>query len=409
MLAANDKTVARFYSAPSYVPDWGRAELREMLRCFVTKRIVRGQETVQLCEAVCHELGVPYALPFNRARWAIQAALVSMGIGTEDEVVVPSYVCDTVLQPIFNLGARPVFADTGPALHLSVATVERAITSRTKAVIVAHLYGNVAPVAAIDDLLAGSGVALLDDAAQSYGAQCGERPVGTFGACGVVGCGPGKSLAGPAGGLVITRDPKLYERMIASDLRQYESAATVARRVLAFWAWFRFRRLTLGFKPISDALLGISKSADTDPRAMSNLDAALALHQLSTWGRNARRRRALGKEIVSRLGDSGRYCVSDFSSAAIALRVVLILPPSGPGASEVVGFLHRAGIEARRGYEPLHKISTLAADGVGLPGVDALANRIVLLPVASSLLERRPRRALEELGVWIAGGSEERD
>ncbi len=402
MLSANDRTVARFYSVPSYVPDWGLREFRVMVRCLVTNRIVRGDYPRQLCEIASEELGVPYALPFNRARWAIQAALGALEVGGGDEVVVPSYVCESVLQPIANLGAQPVYADTGPDLHLSVDTVERAITTRTKAVIVAHLYGNAAPIAAIENLLAGSGVALIDDAAQSLGARSDGRPVGTFGTCGMVGCGPGKSLAGPAGGLLLTRERELYDR-IASNPPRNESAATVFRRVLAFWIWFRLRRYTLGFKPISDALLAASKSSDAQPRWMSNLDAALVLEQHGKWHRNADLRRGVGEEILRVLGDAEHFCISDLSPSGIALRIVLILPEAGPTANEVVAFLHRAGIEARRGYEPLHGTADTA--GESLPVTETLSERTVLLPVTSSLMRRRPRQALEKLAAWILTGA----
>ena len=103
-------------------------------------------------------------------------ALRALGLGSGDEVILPSYICRSAVEGVQGVGAVPVFADVGSDLHLTAETVRGAITPRTKAVIVAHLFGKAAPVDRIERSLRGTGIALIDDAAQSLGARCaGDR------------------------------------------------------------------------------------------------------------------------------------------------------------------------------------------------------------------------------------------
>jgi len=407
MLSANERPTSQFYTVPSYVPDWGWTEFRIMAACLLTGRIVRGEGPERLCDLVRRNLGVGYALPVNRGRYGIQLGLEAIGVGKGDEVVLPSHVCEAALEPIINVGARPVFSDVDPNLHPSVETVRRVTNRNTKCVIVPHLYGNVAPIDEIEEFLDGSGIPLIDDAAQSFGARRAGRLVGTFGVCGVVGCGPGKSLAGPAGGVLVTDDPKIYERAVSITIPE-EKSSSVFRRVCAFWTWFRFRRYFLGFKRFSDQALSQSgKSGDRVGR-MSNLDARIAIRQLESWASYANRRRAHAKRILQVLRQCARFCISDLSSSGVVLRLVFVLPAGAPTAEEAVRFLARSGIEGRRTYEPLHR--EMKAQGVELPKTDALWERTLLIPISNRLFTTKIQRsALEEFSKWLLGEKVETD
>ncbi len=389
MLPSNDQPTSRFYAVPSYVPKWGWAEFRIAAQCILTDRLVEGSYPRRLRELVRTELGLPYALTVNRARYAIQLALEAMEIGEGDDVVIPSFVCDAVLVPIRNVGANPVFAEIGPDLHLTADTVGRAITNKTRCVIVPHLFGNVAPIDAIENRLRGTGIHLIDDAAQSFGARCGGRLVGTFGACGILGLGPGKSLAGPAGGMLVTRERELHERAALKAFPR-ENRMSVLRRIGAFWVWFRFRRYFLGLKPLSDRLLSRSNKSGDQPGRMSNVDAMLAIRQIAVWERNARRKRQQAQRALHVIRADERDCISDLSPSGLALRLVFVLPPGGPTAEASIRFLTKHGIEARKGYEPLHM--TEHEVGVPLPATESLAERALLIPISDRLLSSRRRR-----------------
>ena len=126
-----------------------------------------------------------------------------MGVGPGDEVVVPSFTFYASAEAIPPTGARPVFCDVDPETFCVTAdTVRAALTPRTKAVVVVHLFGNVAPVAEIEAL----GVPVLEDAAQAIGSRSdGGRP-GALGTAATFSFFPSKNLgAFGDGGAVVTR------------------------------------------------------------------------------------------------------------------------------------------------------------------------------------------------------------
>ncbi|HYO92718.1 MAG TPA: DegT/DnrJ/EryC1/StrS aminotransferase family protein, partial [Pyrinomonadaceae bacterium] len=299
-----------FYRVPWCVPAWGGREFLLTTKCLLMGRVVRGSYPAQAANAVKDFLGMKYALPVNRGRTAIELALRAMRLGADDEVVLPSYVCQSVLDAVKAAGARPVFADVGADLNMTAQTVNAALTPQTKCVIVAHLFGNVAPVDEIEELLKKSGIALIDDAAQSFGARRGKRLLGTFGACGIVSCGPGKTLAGAAGGLLVTNDAELYERAAAAISLKQERARLAAGRTLSFWAWRRFRRYTLPFKNILDRVLPAPDEAAHESCAMSNLDGAIMLAQFEGLEKNTQLRRRNADALFASLGEMQRSSVS---------------------------------------------------------------------------------------------------
>ena len=299
---------------------------------------------------------------------------------------------------MLNVGARPIFADSGPDLHLTVSTVQAAITPKTRCLIVPHLYGNTAPIDEIEAALKDSEIFIVDDAAQSFGARRADRPVGSFGLCGVVGCGPGKSLGGAAGGLLVTNDRELYERAAAVRLPR-ESPVSVVRRVGAFWTWFRFRKYFLRFKGVSDRVLSGSDKTGDRPGRMANLDAMLVLRQQRMWRRNASLRRNDAQRILHSLAEHGRDSISDLTPSGVVLRVVLILPEDGPSVAETVVWLDGLGIEAWPGYAPLHRSAGRTGDDC--PITDSLASRVLLVPISYKQDVRRREEALEKFRRWM--------
>ncbi len=374
-----------FYQIPWCVPTWGWKEFCVTLQCIFAGRASHGTYQRVFANSVKDFLDVQYALPVGRGRVAIEVALRAMGVGEGDLVVVPSYVCRTAVDPIFRVGARPTFADVRPSdLHVTVETVRAALRQQTKCVIVPHLFGNSAPIDGIEKLLQGTGIKLIDDAAQSFGARCADRFVGTFGTCGIVSCGPGKALAGSAGGLLVTNDRELYERAAAIPLR-LESSATVVRRVLSFWFWRRFRGWTLPLAVLLNSLLNMDVDEEVSYllSAVSNLESAIALAQFQASRSNAGRRRSNAETLLRALNGWSRYSVSDLSQDSVVVKLVLLLPREGPDTKWFFDAMAQRGVECQRGYAPLHlEFETLPSS---LPNTEDLWNRVVCIPIEIGL------------------------
>ena len=154
---------------------------------------------------------------------AIELAVRAAGIGPGAEVIVPANTFIATALGVHRAGAIPVLVDCDPVFHLiDPADVARKITPRTKAVFPVHLYGQVAPMEAIADLVRDSGIVMLEDAAQAQGAKRNGVGAGGFGLASATSFYPGKNLGGYGdAGAVLTNDDGIAKKIVA--LRNYGS------------------------------------------------------------------------------------------------------------------------------------------------------------------------------------------
>lgn len=159
--------------------------------------------------------GAPHAIGTGNGTDAIAAVLRALGVGPGDEVITTPLSAAYTALAIVMAGARPVFADIDPErLTLDPAAVERAITTRTKALLPVHLYGQPADMKAFAALASRRGLALIEDCCQAHLATCDGQAVGTYGVAGAFSFYPTKNLGALGdGGAVITRDAALAERL----------------------------------------------------------------------------------------------------------------------------------------------------------------------------------------------------
>jgi perosamine synthetase len=160
-------------------------------------------------------LGVPYVMALPSCTSAIHLALLALGVGPGDEVIVPDVTWIASAAPITYVGATPVFADIDPSTWcLSAASFEAAITPRTKAVIPVDLYGGMPDMEALEAIAKRHQIALIEDAAEAVGSTYRGRPAGSFGDVGVFSFHGSKTLTTGEGGLLATRHKTIYERAL---------------------------------------------------------------------------------------------------------------------------------------------------------------------------------------------------
>ena len=185
-----------------------RAELvKTFERVLDSGQYIMGAEVEAFERECAAAIGAKHAIAVSSGTDALILALMALGIGAGDEVICPTYTFFATAGSIWRVGAKPVFVDIEPAsFNLDAAEVKRKITSRTKAVMPVHLYGQ---AAACKPLL-GLGVPVIEDAAQAIGAHDGDKQAGTQGAFGCFSFFPSKNLGafGDAG-LLTTNDDAL--------------------------------------------------------------------------------------------------------------------------------------------------------------------------------------------------------
>ena len=126
---AVEKFLSYSYHVPYCVPYWTPATYWVMLRCCLTGQVTDGTQVQRLMERLASFFVVPMVLPCKSGRVAIELALRALGVSAGAEVVVPTFCCSSVIPPIVAVGAIPVLADVGNALHLTPETVEAALSS----------------------------------------------------------------------------------------------------------------------------------------------------------------------------------------------------------------------------------------------------------------------------------------
>jgi dTDP-3-amino-3,4,6-trideoxy-alpha-D-glucose transaminase len=213
---------------PLFDPTSPRAPLRADLRAAVHRVLdggafVLGPEVEAFETEFAAYLGAGHAIGVANGTEAITIALRALGVGPGDEVVVPSFTFWASAEAIPPTGAVPVFCDVDPdTMCVTAETVKAALTPKTKAVIVVHLFGNVAPVAEIEAL----GVPVLEDAAQAAGSTGPAGRPGALGTIATFSFYPSKNLgAFGDGGAITCADAALADRV--RTLRFHGSADKV--------------------------------------------------------------------------------------------------------------------------------------------------------------------------------------
>ncbi len=139
----------------------------------------------------------------NSGTAGLHLGLLAAGVGSGDEVIVPSFTFAATANSVALTGAKPVFADIDPVSYtLDPASVEQAITPRTKGIMPVHLYGHPADMDALLGLAERHGLRVYEDAAQAHGAAISGRPVGTFGEFAMFSLYPTKNMTSGEGGMI---------------------------------------------------------------------------------------------------------------------------------------------------------------------------------------------------------------
>ncbi len=194
-----------------------REEIDEaVLRVCASQRFILGPEVAELENEVAARTGARFAVGVSSGTDALLVSLMALGIGPGHEVITSAYSFFASAGVIVRLGARPVFVDIDPdTFNMDTAAVAARMTERTRAIMPVHLFGRSMDLDPILELAGQAGVAVVEDAAQSFGAADARgRAAGTVGAAGCFSFYPSKNLgAFGDGGMVVTGDEELAARI----------------------------------------------------------------------------------------------------------------------------------------------------------------------------------------------------
>jgi perosamine synthetase len=203
---------------PLSSPDITQAEINAVTAVLRTPHLSQGPELAAFEAALAKYHGVPHAVAVSSGTAGLHLALLTLGIGEGDEVIVPSFAFIAVANAVLQVRATPVFAEVDPAtLNLDPAAVERAVTPRTRALLVVHTFGIPAEMDALEAIAGRHNLFLIEDASEAIGAEFGDpshaRRAGSFGDLAVLGFYPNKQLTTGEGGAVLARNPAHAARL----------------------------------------------------------------------------------------------------------------------------------------------------------------------------------------------------
>ena len=188
---------------------------------FESQQFINGPAVAELESALAERVGVQYAIGVSSGTDALLCAMMALGIGAGDEVILPSFTFFATAGSVYRLGAKPVFVDIDPrTFNLDPAAVEAAVTGKTRAICAVHLFGQCAEMEALNAIARRYDLAVVEDAAQALGATYRGRPACNLGDVAGISFYPTKNLGGLGeGGMIFTSQEPLATR--ARQLRNH--------------------------------------------------------------------------------------------------------------------------------------------------------------------------------------------
>jgi dTDP-4-amino-4,6-dideoxygalactose transaminase len=336
---------------------------------FEASDFIGGKAVEEFERDYCETLGVSHCIGVANGTDALELALRAADIGPGDEVIVPANTFVATVGAVRRAGAKPVLADVDDeCLLLDPDQVLAAITRQTKAIVPVHLYGQVAPIEVLSASAAGTGIAIIEDAAQTQGATRHGRPAGSFGVAAGTSFYPGKNLGayGDAGA-VLTVDPDM------------------ARRV-------RLMRDHGSERKYDHEIVGWNSRLDT----LQAIVLQAKLRRLAGW--NAARQAAAAR-YDSLLAEIPRVRVPVTMPGNVHVWHLYVVRV--PERDRVLAALQAAGIGASIHYPtPIHLTGAYRSLGYGpgsFPVAEAAADEILTLPLYPHITPVQQERVVAEL------------
>lgn len=201
---------------PVYQPYLGETEKQYVNECLDSSWISsKGKFVERFEEAFASYIGVNHATTVSNGTVALHLALVSLGIGPGDEVIVPTLTYIASVNAITYCGAKPVFVDSLESTwQMDPDDVERKITPRTKAILCVHLYGHPCEMGRLVAIAKENQIFLVEDCAEAIGSKYKDQYVGTFGDIATFSFYGNKTITTGEGGMVVTNDETLFQRAV---------------------------------------------------------------------------------------------------------------------------------------------------------------------------------------------------
>ena len=307
---------------PVYKPEIGKEEEEEVLKVLKSGWISSASPAVkEFEEKFSSYIGRKYGVATSNGTTALHLAVTALGIKEGDEVIVPDLTFISPVNVVLYNRARPVLVDVEEEnWGLDPEKVRKAITPKTKAIIVVHLYGNPAKITELKEIAEEKGIYLIEDCAEAHGAEYEGKKVGSFGDISCFSFYANKVITTGEGGMCLTDDEELYEKM--QILRDH--GMTKEKRYWHEVIGYNYR--------------------------MTGLQAALGLAQLRKIDEFIRRKREIAKMYQDLLGD----VVTVQRDPPKGKSIFWLFSILTEKRDKVMEYLSKNEVETRKFFYPVH-------------------------------------------------------
>jgi perosamine synthetase len=345
-------------------PTLDRQDERAVAQTVRSGWLAQGAQVEKFERRMAAFIGVRGGVAVNSGTAALKLALLAIGVKRGDEVILPSYVCAAPWLAVRQIGAVPKLVDIEPDSYaIDPARAKKALSKRTRAVIVPHLFGLPADLTALQSLH----VPLIEDCAQALGATERGRRVGSVGAATVCSFYATKLLCTGEGGMVLSGRAVVLEK--ARVLREYDEEPLLV--------------------------------PDSFNRKMTDLQAALGLSQLKRLRQFISRRKAVAELYRTALADAdvGLPVVPKGRTHCFYRYVIRLQDSRHSSLEKVMARLDHRGVQCRRPvFRPLHQYLKLK----GFPESEEAHRAALSLPIYPSMTDRMVRRVITVLREELA-------
>lgn len=351
---------------PLSSPDITESEIAAVTAVLRTSRLSLGPQMEAFEDAMADYIGVPHAIAVSSGTAGLHLCIRALGIGEGDEVIVPSFTFIAAANVIRYERAQPVFVDIdAESLNMSPASIERAITPKTRAILAVHTFGRPAEMMAIMEIARRYHLLVIEDACEAIGAVYQSRKAGSFGDAAVFGFYPNKQITTGEGGMVVTRRPKLADQIRAlRNQGRYNNAD-----------WLQHSELGYNYR-------------------LSEMNCALGLVQLQRIEIILKQREKVARQYQRALAAVTGLVLpaTDVPNIRISWFVYVVRLDTSfteEDRGRVVAALTSAGVGCGRYFAPIHLQPSYAAwrNSSALPITEAQASRTIALPFFTRIRE----------------------
>ncbi len=353
---------------PLSAPDITETEINSVVETLRSPHLSLGPKLEGFEKVIAEYVGAKYAVAVNSGTSGLHLCVRSIGLQAGDEVITTPFSFIASANVLLYEKCIPVFADIDPTtLNIDARKIEEAITPKTKAIMVVHVFGRPSPMKEICEIANRYNLKIIEDACESIGAKYKNRRVGGIGDCGVFAFYPNKQITTGEGGIIVTDDELIYDqsRMLRNQGRDADSE------------WFEHTNLGYNYR-------------------ISDINCALGIEQLKRIEEILQKRETVARKYQEQLSKNSQLILPemDFSNGRISWFIYFVRLNNDFTKEQrdwIVVNLQNSGIGCGRYFAPIHLqpfyIKNFGYKAGDFPLAEHSAERIIALPFFNNITD----------------------